>query len=78
MLERLGGSWQDLLQNIKYLNAYMSLTITWKQPNFNYLLCIRQHGSPQEKYHTISTGLPGNVTLKVALLSNVVFYSSVT
>lgn len=48
------------------------MTITWKLPNFNYLLCIRQHAS-QEIHHTISRGLLGGVALRVVLLSTKFF-----
>jgi len=72
MLERLDGSWQALLQIIKHFNAYTCWRITWKMPNFSYLLCLRDHAS-QEIHYTISAGLLGGVTLRVVLLSTKFF-----
>lgn len=66
--EVLGGSWQALLQIIKHA----CLTITWKLPDFNYPLSIREHAS-QEIHYTISTGLLGGVTLRVVSLSTKFF-----
>lgn len=63
MLERLGGSWQALLQ----ITKHVCLTITWRLPNFSYLLGIKEHAS-QEIHYTTSTGLLGGVALRVVLL----------
>lgn len=67
MLERLNECWQAVLQITKLLNACMCLAITWKLPNFNYVLCMRNRASQETRY-TVSSGLWGGVMLRVVLL----------